>query len=851
MVFDDELESLLPRLSQEIGKIAGRPVSLDALFSACERLSKSLEEGKSQVFRKLHADLVKSVGSNEATVTLSGIAEFLRPSTLRKKLLRETGSHDPFTPKRIAMAEPVFEAWAPLGFLVHIAPGNAPAVGVLSVIEGLLAGNFNALKTSSADGGFSTDFFDALNSLDPTGEIAGRVLVADLRSSEVATLQKILNEASGIAVWGGEEAVSAIRAKAPRDARLVEWGHKLSFSYVANEHIRRTETVRALTRDICALSQQACSSPQCIYLETTSQEDLKFFARQLAIELKHMEQGAEAESWLQPDSSSAAEISMTVAVQECEAALGLGEVIQSDSGAWRIFIDYAPALRASPLYRTIWIKGLPASDIFPVLWPMRAWLQTAGLSCKQERVAELSTKLVAAGILRITQPGNMLESYIGEPHDGFFALPRYMRRISYQLPEICRSIASFGDIETYDDRPPWSPEEKPAIMNKADFQAQAVDDSFAHLFFKSGGSSGEPKISVFTYDDYHGQMNLAAEGLFAAGLDPSRHRCMNLFFGGGLYGGFVSFFTILESMGAVQLPMAAHLDFKFVGDMILRHRVDTVLGMPSYLMRLFEDPANSERLARLRPVKRVFFGGEHFSEAQKRLFTGRFGVELIRSAAYGSVDSGPLGYQCEHTSGSIHHLHHRLQYLEILEMDRDVPVASGNPGRMVFSSRMRHGQELNRYDIGDMGRFVTDNTGKVAGSCLCGRTSPRFELLGRHGDVFRAGGAFFNYQKFLLALESTCEFVGELQIVIDRPLAAANAAPTTAAPMDRITIQCASTGSLPPKEEMVKHLLAELSELRELVVDEGTLTLEIHQKNTGDLARISGSGKLRHIIDLR
>jgi len=852
MIDDSALMQNLSGLSRDIEAVGGRPVQLRFLYAACDALVKVLSDKISpkessnglSVFGRLHSKLKASVGDDEASQTIASIADFLRPEVLQLKLRRETGSADPFTPARFEMAKPVFEAWAPLGHVVHIAPGNAPAVGVLSVVEGLLSGNFNTLKTSSADGGFSVSFIEALCALDESGEIADRVIVLELRSSESEALQKVLDLASGIAVWGGEEAVNAIRAQAPRDARVIEWGHKLSFSYVAREHSTRRETIVAIAKDICALNQQACSSPQCVYVETTNYGDLRTFANSLAEELTALTQASIAGSMIEPEEAGAAEISMTLALHECEAALGLGETLRSASGAWRILVDRTPALRASPLFRTIWLKALPAGDIFGTLWPMRAWLQTAGLSCDAGRVADLSAKLIAAGILRITECGHMLDSYSGEPHDGVYALPRYMRRISLQLPEIGSSVVSFGELMIADEKPLWGRGDPPRIMDKAAFQALSVDESCSHLYFKSGGSTGEPKISVFSYDDYHGQMQLAAEGLFAAGLDPGRHRCMNLFFGGGLYGGFLSFFTILESMGAVQLPMAAHLDFKFVGDMILRHKVDTILGMPSYLMRLFDDAANRNRFAQERPVKRVFYGGEHFSEAQKKIFQETYGVGLIKSATYGSVDSGPLGYQCAHTSGSVHHLHHRLQFLEILALDHDAPVAPGTPGRLVFSSRMRQGQALNRYDIGDLGRFVVDENGQAGGRCPCGRSSPRFELLGRHGDVFRAGGAFFNYQKFLAVLEESSGITGELQIVVDRVSGIKRVC-------DRVILWSSSTDVIQKKEAIIRNILLEMGELHELVNEEGTLVIEVRHRSSDQLVRTPGSGKLRHVIDLR
>lgn len=101
---------------------------------------------------------------------------------------------------------------------------------------------------------------------------------------------------------------------------------------------------------------------------------------------------------------------------------------------------------------------------------------------------------------------------------------------------------------SFEDEKTLYPVRSNSIMEKADFQLQQVKDDYSDLFFYSGGSSGEPKLSVFTYADYHRQMELAAEGLYAAGLNPSTDRCMNLFYAGSLYGGFVSFFTILEKL---------------------------------------------------------------------------------------------------------------------------------------------------------------------------------------------------------------------------------------------------------------------------------------------------------------
>src|SRR5262249_186182 len=161
-----------------------------------------------------------------------------------------------------------------------------------------------------------------------------------------------------------------------------------------------------------------------------------------------------------------------------------------------------------------------------------------GLACPRERIHELSAALFDAGALRVRSIGGMLDSYAGEPHDGVYALQRYSRRVSVQLGENLRGIASLDELATISAGSAPIPGQ---VTSKQDFERQQVADSGGDLLFHSGGSSGAPKLSVFRYEDYDYQMRLAARGLFAAGLDPRVDRCMNLFFGGGLYGGFVSF----------------------------------------------------------------------------------------------------------------------------------------------------------------------------------------------------------------------------------------------------------------------------------------------------------------------
>jgi phenylacetate-coenzyme A ligase PaaK-like adenylate-forming protein/acyl-CoA reductase-like NAD-dependent aldehyde dehydrogenase len=821
---DRELDARLGRLDAFAAAGAARPLDTGVLLAAADSYARLLKAKKGNYAALASALRAGRTPAADIEPTILEAASFLERPHLEAKLRRELGSTRPFLPTRIRFDDSLFESWAPLGLLVHVAPSNSTAVAPLSVVEGLLAGNVNVLKTGRGDSSFSQAFLKGLLDQDPSGELARFVACLSISSREAVRLGKLFAAADGIAAWGGEEAMASIRRSAPSSARVVEWGHKISFVYLAADRLHDSEILKAAAREVCQFEQQACSSPQVIYVETSDRKKLRAFASRFAEVLAGVSKTVRATA---PEAPERAEITLAVELAREEAALGLTDVIEDPSGKWRVLVDDRPALAASPLFRTIRVKPLPRAGIVKTLRPMRRYLQTAGLSCGLGDLAELSEALIAAGAVRVRRVGEMAGSYDGEAHDGVYALQRYARRVGVQAGPDAAGVSNFADL-----RAPAAPAafKKTPLMGKAEFQSMTVDAGDAHLFFKSGGSSGAPKLSVFTYDDYAAQMSAGAEGLYAAGLDPLADRSMNLFFSGGLYGGFLSIFSVLEALRAPQFPMAAVMDFPAVAEAIVENKITVLLGMPSYVIQLFAEGEKS--LGLYRGVKKVFYGGEHFNDAQRRHLRERFGVETIKSVGYGSVDTGPLGYQCAACEGSVHHLHSRLQFLEIVDLAKDRPAAPGEAGRLVFTSLARRGQALNRYDLGDVGRWES-------GPCPCGRASPRFRLLGRSGDVMRVGSMFLNYGKFVAVLAEKLDYSGSVQIRL-----------THEGLREKLSLQIASEAGRRP-EDARRVLLSDYHDLNEVVEVEKMLLLEVTAAPSRAFERLKGSGKLARIVDER
>ncbi|MCU0070331.1 long-chain-fatty-acyl-CoA reductase [Pseudomonas koreensis] len=719
LTLDTALDRLYPDLPQRLSTTLDSATVLDAVGAFATRLQ---SPGLT-----LPLDTEKR----------QSLIEFCQPEALRRKLERELGEQ-PDSLRRIDYCQPRFERWSPLGLLVHVTPGNAPLLAFCAVIEGLLAGNVNWLRPSSSDQGLTARLLHALVHCDSTGQLAGHIAVIPATTDQIGQL---CERADGVSAWGGESALRAIRQQLPAGCRWIDWGHRISLVYLTPQALS-PQALDAVADEVCRLDQQACSSPQWLLVDSDDEEVLRSVGVGLAEALRRR-----ARHWpaLQPSVQEASQITTVTAMAKLAYSFAgaTGHVWQAPG--WRVIWTHDRQFSPSPLFRSLMLKPVPRALITDALLPWRNVLQSCGLICTEEETAELSRRLIASGITRITPVESIHDGYEGEPHDGVYALQRMSRRVSVSL-----ASTTLATRATLDPLPlPRGVTDLP-ILDKETFIARPANPE-AKLYFRSGGSSGVPALSGFSYRDFQRQMRAAADGLFAAGLDPSRDRVMNLFFSGGLYGGFFSFSKVLELLGATHLPMGAPADddYREIARLIIDHRVTTLVGMPSTLHRLFLN--EQARLRDYGGIEKVFLGGEHPGE-QTRALMHSCGVPLIRSAIYGSVDAGPLGHACPATGDGVFHLMTGIQHLEIVAFDQDQHVADNETGRLVFTSIDREGQDVQRYDIGDSGRWIP-------GPCSCGLPGPRFELLQRHGRLVRVGSDFICLEELARHLQTKFQLV--------------------------------------------------------------------------------------------
>lgn len=354
-----------------------------------------------------------------ASFLLEQARVFLSRGYLERKLELELGK-EPFKHRDIGKGR--MTSYRPLGVLTHIAAGNAQGLPAFSVLEGLLTGNINLLKLPGRDDGLSTALLLRLIEIEPS--LSKYICVFDLPSTDAGAIRSLLSVSDAAVVWGSDFAVSGIRALAPPQLQLIEWGHKLSFCCVT----RRGETPQALAgiaRDICETEQLVCSAPQCVYFEAQEFDELVRFGERLA---EALAAAAATYPLHMPDIHTRAEITELCLLSSREELLEQKKVLTGNGYA--IIVSNDPALAASPGFRTVWIKPMRAGDFDPALRRQPGYLQTAGVACADDELECLSERLFGCGVSRVMRCGEMTSNIAGEPHDGQYALRRYVKAVT-------------------------------------------------------------------------------------------------------------------------------------------------------------------------------------------------------------------------------------------------------------------------------------------------------------------------------------------------------------------------------------------------------------------------------------
>lgn len=197
-------------------------------------------------------------------------------------------------------------------------------------------------------------------------------------------------------------------------------------------------------------------------------------------------------------------------------------------------------------------------------------------------------------------------------------------------------------------------------------------------------------------------------------------------------------------------------------DTITRLRPDTIMCVPSFILRLIEYAEQHGIDYRHSSIRRIIGIGEGLREQDFSLnLLGRrihekWDVELY--ATYSSTEMGATFSECPYGCGG--HVHPELIIVEIIGED-NLPVPDGQVGEVVVTTLGVEGMPLLRFRTGDM-------SSKVTGQCRCGRNSYRLTpIVGRKNNMIKLKGTTIYPPAINDVLDNTPYVVNYVVVVQD------------------------------------------------------------------------------------
>lgn len=409
---DGILDSLNERILETLSKPRLAP---EIVINACDQLVVTLDE-LTYLSAMAGLGIPETLGRSYMTeVRRMFFGEALR-FRMEKELGKGYDQRPQYTPR--PGKNEVVEQIVPLGVLLHIAAGNADGLPAFSVLEGLLTGNINILKLPAAEGGISILLLLELIRIEPL--LAEYIYVFDYASKDIVHMNQLMEVADAVVVWGGIQAVSAMRGLLPPNVKLIEWGHKISFAYVTKDGMD-DEKLAGIAENMAHTGQLLCSSCQGIFLDTEDMDEIYAFCKRFLPMLEK----AVAASTRQVDIGIRAQTALRVYDAELETIFTEDRFFKGDSCSLTACSNQI--LEPAIGFANSWVKPLPRRQLLKALRPYKNYLQTVALLCGEDEKAVLTEELLKTGAVRVCPGQHMSETYSGAPHDGEYPLRRYVK----------------------------------------------------------------------------------------------------------------------------------------------------------------------------------------------------------------------------------------------------------------------------------------------------------------------------------------------------------------------------------------------------------------------------------------
>lgn len=370
------------------------------------------------------------------------------------------------------------------------------------------------------------------------------------------------------------------------------------------------------------------------------------------------------------------------------------------------------------------------------------------------------------------------------------------------------------------------------VINNQVFTAAVTEG----ITFKSGGTTGQPKYSVFTHAEWRAFTNAFGQGMLRAGLQPS-DRIGNLYYAGKLYASFLFITRSIEAAGVgICYPIGGD-DLEEILATWRQFDLNVLAGVPTTLMKLLERLTDEDK-QRLQ-LKSFLYGGEPMFADQIAAVKAIFPQCQVRSIGVAGVDYGELGWASPEAEPGVHCVFDASTVMELVNEDSGAPIdAVGVSGKIVLTNLQRRLMPIIRYPVGDRAEWLDP----------VGTPSRRFRLLGRTEEGARIGPMSLYVEDVRQVLS---EFEREHAIGLkDFQLCISHADQRDACSL-RIAVAKPLQCTAQHTDQLIEKVYVARPMFRSLLEDQLVHALAIEWVTVDELVANPRTGKLLRVLDQR
>lgn len=328
--------------------------------------------------------------------------------------------------------------------------------------------------------------------------------------------------------------------------------------------------------------------------------------------------------------------------------------------------------------------------------------------------------------------------------------------VPYYREKMQKAGVEPGDIRGLEDieKLPFTTYED---LNKAyPFGLAAVPKSELVRVHASSGTTGKPKIAVYTRRDIDTWSECAARCLTMAGV--TRDDVIQVGYGYGLFTGGLGAHYGAEYVGALVLPMSTGNTKKLI-DMMIDCGATAIACTPSYLLHVAEDLQKAGLVDKIK-LKTAICGAEPWTNEMRASIEKQLGIKAYDIYGLTEILGPGVAADCDAHAGL--HIWEDHFLPEILDPATLKAVPEGQSGELVITTLTKEGMPMIRYRTKDLTSLETSK-------CSCGRTMARIQRFkGRTDDmlIIRGVNVFpSQVEAALLTIDGTTP---HYMIVVDR-----------------------------------------------------------------------------------